>query len=89
MTKNLLDCCLAAAVSPALQIGSHTAVPVCSIVVVVNFFDLFLDFFFLGIIIRLPVFPVVIVGIRADPQPPQQPADAEFFMVLFDKPISL
>ena len=43
------------------------AVPVYSIVAVVNLFDLFLDFLFLGIIIRLPVFPVVIVGIRADP----------------------
>ena len=84
-----MDCCLAVAVPLALQIGSHTAVPVYSIVAVVDFFYLFLDFLFLGIIIRLPVFPVVIVGIRADPQPPQQPADAEFFMVLFDKLISL
>ena len=82
-----MDCCLA--VPPALQTDSHTALPVCSIVAVVNLFDLFLDFLFLGIIIRLPVFPVVIAGIRADSQPPQQPADAEFFMVLFDKPISL
>ena len=85
-----MDCCLAIAVPPpALQIGSHTALPVCSIVAVVDFFYLFLNFLFLGIIIRFPVFPVVIAGIRADPQPPQQPADAEFFMVLFDKPISL
>ena len=84
-----MDCCLTVAVPPALQIGSHTAEPVYSIVAVVNLFDLFLDFLFLGTIIRLPVFPVVIVGIRADPQPPQQPADAEFLMVLFDKPISL
>ena len=84
-----MDRCLTVAVPPALQIGSHTAEPVYSIVAVVNLFDLFLDFLFLGTIIRLPVFPVVIAGIRADPQPPQQPADAEFFMVLFDKPISL
>ena len=84
-----MDCCLAAAVPPALQINSHTAVPACSIVAVVDLFNLFLDFLFFGIIIRLPVFPVVIAGIRADPQPLQQPADAEFFMVLFDKPISL
>ena len=84
-----MDCCLAVAVPPALQIGSHTAVPVYSIVAVVDLFDQFLDFLFLGIGIRLPVFPVVIVGIRADPQPPQQPADAEFLMVLCDKPISL
>ena len=51
--------------------------------------DLLLNLRFLGIIIRLPVFPVVIVGIRADPQLPQQPTGAEFFMVLFNKPISL
>ena len=84
-----MDCCLAIAVPPALQIGSHTAVPVYPIVAVVDFFYLFLDFLFLGIIIRLPVFPVVIVGIRADPQPPQQLADAEFLMVLVDEPVSL
>lgn len=84
-----MNCCLAVAVSSAFQIDSHAAVPVHSIVAVVDFFDLFLGFLFLGIIIRLPVFPVVIVGIRADPQPPQQPSDAEFLMVLFDKPISL
>ena len=51
----------------------------------VDFADLPLDFRFFGIIIRLPVFPVVIVGIRADPQPPQQPADAEFFLRLKNK----
>lgn len=84
-----MDCCLAVAVPPALQIGSHTAVPVYSTVAVVDLFDLFPDFLFLGIVIRLPVFPVVIVGIRADPQPPQQPADAEFLMVLVDEPVSL
>lgn len=84
-----MDCCLAVAVPPALQIGRHTAVPVYSVVAVVDLFDLFPDFLFLGIIIRLPVFPVVIVGIRADPQPPQQPADAEFFLMLIDEPVSL
>ena len=56
---------------------------------VVDAADLLLNFCFLGIIICLPVLPVVIVGIRADRQPPQQPAYPEFFMVLFDKPISL
>ena len=84
-----MDCCPAVAVPPALQIGSHTAIPVYSIVAVVDLFDLFLDFLFLGIIIRLSVFPVVIVSIRAAHQPQQQPADAKFLMVLFDKPISL
>ena len=56
---------------------------------VIDATDLLLNLRFLGIIIRLPVFPVVIVGIRADPQPPQQPADAEFFLVLIDEPVSL
>lgn len=32
---------------------------------------------------------VVIAGIRADPQPPEQPADSEFFMVLVDEPVRL
>ena len=54
-----MNCCLAVAVSSAFQIGSHTAVPVYPIVAVVDLFDLFLDFLFLGTIIRLPVFPVV------------------------------
>ena len=79
----------AVAVSFTLQIGRHGTVAVNTVMPVVDFIYLPLSFCFLGVIIRLPVFPVVIVGIRADPQPPQQPADAEFLMVLFDKPISL
>ncbi len=66
-----MDSRLAVAVAFALQIGRHAAVAVHSAVAVVNFVNLLLDFCFLGIIPRLPVFPVVIVGIRADPQPPQ------------------
>ena len=84
-----MDCCLAVAVPSAFQIGRHAAVSVYSIVAVVDLFNLLLGFCFSGIIIRLPVFPVVIVGIRADFQPPQQPPDAEFFMVFFNEPISL
>ena len=84
-----MDCCLAVAVPPALQIGSHTAVPVYSTVAVVDLFDQFLDLLFLGIVTRLPVFPVVIVGIRANRQPPQQPADTEFFLMTVNKSISL
>ena len=80
---------LAVAVAFALQIGHHAAVAVHSAVAVVDLFNLLLDFCFLGIITHLPVFPVVIVGIRADPQPPQQPADAEFFLMLVDEPVSL
>ena len=66
----------AVAVSFTLQIGRHGTVAVNTVMPVVDFIYLPLDFCFLGIIIRLPVFPVVRVGTRADPQPPQQPAGA-------------
>ena len=56
---------------------------------VVDAADLLLDHRFLGIIICLPMLPVVIVGIRADPQPPQEPADAEFLLMIINKSISL
>ena len=79
----------AVAVPFTLQIGRHGTVAVNTVVPVVDFIYLPMDLCFLGIIIRLPVFPVVIIGIRADPQPPQQPTGAEFFMVLVNKPVSL
>ena len=79
----------AVAVSFTFQISRHGTVAVNTVVSVVDFIYLPLDFCFLGVIIRLPVFPVVIVGIRADPQPLQQPAGAEFIMVLVDEPVSL
>ncbi len=69
-------------------VDSHAAVAVHTIVAVVDVPDLLLDFF-LSIIISLPVFPVVIVCVRADRQPPQQPADAEFFLMVVNKSISL
>ena len=56
---------------------------------VVDAADLLLDHRFLGIIICLPMLPVVIVGIRADPQLPQEPADAEFLLMILNKSISL
>lgn len=65
-----MDSRLAVAVSPASQISCHAAVAVHSVVAVVDFTDLLLDFRFLGMITRLPVLPVVIVSIRADPKPP-------------------
>ena len=76
-------------ISFALQIDRHAAIAINTVVPVVDLINLPLDFCFLGIIPCLPVFPVVIVGIRADPQPPQQPADAEFFLMLIDEPVSL
>ena len=84
-----MDSSSAVAVSSVLQIDRHAAIAVNTVMPVVDLIYLAPDFCFLGIIICLPVFPVVIVGIRAEPQPPQRPADAEFFMVLVNKPVSL
>ena len=76
-------------VSFELQIDCHTAIAVNTVVPVVNLFNFLLHFYFLSIIFCLPVFPVVVVSIWADPQPFQQSADAEFFMVLINEPVSL
>ena len=84
-----MDCCLTVTIPSAFQIGCHATVSVYSIVAVVDLFNLLFGFCLLGIIIRLPVFLVVIIGIWAYLQPPEQPADAEFFMVLVDEPVSL
>ena len=73
----------------AFQVDRHAAIAIDAVVPVVDLIYLPLDFCFLGVIIRLPVLPVVIVGIRTDSQPLQQPADAEFFMVLVDETVSL
>ena len=60
----------AVAISFTLQINCHTAVTVNTVVPVIDFFYLLLYFCFLSIVIRLPMFPVVIVGIRINLQPP-------------------
>ena len=77
------------AMSRSFQICSHTAVAVFSIMAVVNVADLLLNLRFLGIIICLPVFSVVIVSIRPELQPPQEPANAEFLLMIVHKSISL
>ena len=84
-----MDSRAAVAVSPAFQISCHAAVTVHAVMVVVDIPDLLLDLCFLGMIICLPVFPVVVISIRADSQLLQQPADAVFLMVLVNEPISL
>ena len=71
----------------ACQINGHVPVSVHSIVLVVNLSDLRLYLGYLGIVIYLPVFPVVIVSIRANIQP-QQPAQTKLFLVFFNKPIA-
>jgi len=43
--------------------------------------DLLLDFRFVRMILCLPVLSVIIIGIRTNPQSPQQPADSEFLMM--------
>ena len=75
--------------APARQINGHGPVSCHSVMHMVNFPDLRFYSFFPGIIICLSVFPVVVIGIRADAKPPQQPADTEFFVMLFDESISL
>jgi len=55
----------------------------------IYFLNLCLDFGFKGIIIRLPVFLVVVISIWAYTQPSKQPANAKFIMILFDESISL
>lgn len=72
-----------------LQINFHTPIAVNSIVRMIYFLNLCLDFGFKGIIIRLPVFPVVVISIWAYIQPSKQPANAKFIMILFDESISL
>ena len=71
------------------QIYSHAPVTDGAIVLMIQFGDLLLNFLFMGIIIRLPVFPVVIICVWADAKPPQEPAQTKQLMILFNKSISL
>ena len=79
----------AVAVSFALQIDCHTAIAKDTVMFVIKLLYLPLDFCLFVVVISLPVFPVVVVGIRAQVQSPKQPANAEFFMMLIDKSVSL
>ena len=71
------------AASFTLQISRHDTVAVNTVTPAADFIYLPQDFCFLGVRIRLPMFPVVTAGIRADPWPPEQPAGAEFFILSF------
>lgn len=76
-------------IASTCQINSHGPVSGHPVMRMVNFPDLCFYSFFLGIIIRLPVFPVVVISVRADAKLPEYPADAEFSVMLLNKPISL
>ena len=72
-----------------LQIYSHAPIPDGTIVFVIDFVDLIQNFLFMGIIICLPVFPVVIVCVWEDAKLLKKPAQAKQFMILVNKSISL
>lgn len=72
-----------------LQIYSHAPITDGAIVFVIDFVNLILNFLFIGIVIRLPVFPVVIVCIWEDAKPPEEPAQTKQFMIPVNKSISL
>ena len=57
-------------VPPAPQIDCHTVVAVNTIMAVVDLTDLLMNLRFFCMVGRLPVFPVVIVCIWVNPQPP-------------------
>ncbi len=50
----------------ALQIYSHAPITDGTIVFVIDLADLILNFLFMGIVTRLPVFPVVIICVWAN-----------------------
>ena len=79
----------AVVITPAGQIDGHAPIPIHAVVLMVDFLNLCFDFLFVGIVICLPVFPVVVVCVWIYVQPPQEPAQAKQLMILFKKPISL
>ena len=68
-------------VSYSLQINRHAPIAVYTVMAMVDTPDLLLDFRFVRMILCLPVLSVIIIGIRTNPQSPQQPADSEFLMM--------
>lgn len=72
-----------------LQIYSHAPVTDGAIVFVIDFVDLILNFLFMGIVICLPVFPIVVVCVWTNTKLPKKPAQAKQIMILINKSISL
>ena len=81
--------CWTVKIAFTLQINFHTPVSVNSIVCVIDFLNLCLYFSFMGIVICLPVFPVVVVCVWTNFKPPKEPAQTKQPMILLNKPISL
>lgn len=81
--------CRTIGISLPNQVGSHPPISVHSVMAMVNFFNFRHNLFFLGIIICLPVFPVVVISVWTDPQPAQQPAYAKLIMMFLNEPVSL
>ena len=71
------------------KINRHRPITVNTMMFVVNCFDLGENFHFLSTISSLPVFPVVVISIRANGKPAQQPTNPKFSMILLDESISL
>ena len=88
-TKLCIHIFMNGGITVRITFNFHTPIAVNSIVRMIYFLNLCLDFGFKGIVIRLPVFPVVVISIWAYTQPSKQPANAEFIMILFDESISL
>ena len=76
-------------ISYSLQINRHAPVTIYAMMVMVDIPDLLLYFRFVRMIRCLPVLSVIIIGIRTNPQSPQQPADAEFLMMFLNESVSL
>ena len=76
-------------ISYPIQINRHAPVTIYVMMVMIDVPDLFLDFCFVRMIRCLPVLSVIIIGIRTNPQSPQQPADPEFLMMFLNESVSL
>ncbi len=72
-----------------LQVDCHGPVTVYPVMLMVDFFYLCQNIGFVGIIVRLPVFPVVVIGIWIYLQPGQKPACTKYIPLFIYKPVSL
>ena len=81
--------CGAVVISFPSQIDCHASIAINTVVFMIDFLNLCLNFRFMGIISCLSVFSVVIVSVWMDFQSPEQPTDAEYSMMLLNESISL